>query len=74
VNGGGQRTGQAQGRRELAMVREGTVPVIPAKQKATFVGASCYRRAMYGSNHPLAIPRVSLAYDLIGAFGAIGEQ
>jgi acetoin utilization protein AcuC len=28
---------------------------------------------MYGTNHPLAIPRVSLAYDLIRSFGAISE-
>ena len=40
-------------------------------RKATFVGAATYRRKMYGSNHPLAIPRVSLTFDLINAYDAL---
>ncbi|MEW5791313.1 MAG: acetoin utilization protein AcuC [Pseudomonadota bacterium] len=38
---------------------------------ALFIGAARYRRPSYTSNHPLAIPRVSLALDLINAYGAI---
>lgn len=43
----------------------------PPTRKATFVGAATYRRKMYGSNHPLAIPRVSLTFDLINAYDAL---
>ena len=35
------------------------------------MGAATYRRKMYGSNHPLAIPRVSLTFDLINAYDAL---
>ena len=45
-------------------------PTQPTR-KATFVGAATYRRKMYGSNHPLAIPRVSLTFDLINAYDAL---
>jgi acetoin utilization protein AcuC len=44
---------------------------IPAGRKACFVGSTRYRRRAYGTNHPLAIPRVALALDLIEAYGAI---
>lgn len=47
-----------------------TDPVAPTR-KATFIGAAQYRRKSYGSNHPLAIPRVSLTYDLINSYGAL---
>ncbi|MHB1676754.1 MAG: acetoin utilization protein AcuC [Sulfuriferula sp.] len=40
-------------------------------RKATFIGGSQYRRNAYGTNHPLAIPRVSLATELIQAYGAL---
>ncbi|HUW98978.1 MAG TPA: acetoin utilization protein AcuC [Acidiferrobacter sp.] len=40
---------------------------------AMFVGASHYRRPSYGANHPLAIPRVSLAFDLVIAYGALDQ-
>lgn len=40
-------------------------------RKATFIGAAQYRRKSYGSNHPLAIPRVSLTFDLINSYGAL---
>lgn len=43
-------------------------------QKATFIGAATYRRKMYGSNHPLAIPRVSLTFDLINAYHALTQD
>ena len=44
-----------------------------ATRSAAFVGAAHYRRPSYGRNHPLAIPRVSLAFDLIAAYGALTE-
>ena len=43
-------------------------------RKATFIGAAQYRRKSYGSNHPLAIPRVSLTYDLINSYGALSAE
>lgn len=46
-------------------------PPVPAGRKACFVGSTRYRRRAYGRNHPLAIPRVALALDLIEAYGAI---
>jgi len=53
---------------ELLQVR------IPAQREAIFVGAARYRRASYGRNHPLAIPRVSLTLDLINSVGAMGAS
>ncbi|HSO06552.1 MAG TPA: acetoin utilization protein AcuC [Pelomicrobium sp.] len=47
---------------------------IPAGRPATFIAAARYRRKAYGANHPLAIPRVSLAQDLILAYGALGAD
>lgn len=38
---------------------------------ATFIGGALYRQKMYAASHPLAIPRVSLTYDLIQAYKAI---
>lgn len=38
---------------------------------AVFIGAARYRRHSYGANHPLSIPRVSLTFDLINAYGAM---
>jgi len=37
-----------------------------------FVGHEVYRRAAYGSHHPLAIPRVETATDLCRALGWLG--
>ncbi|WP_124951799.1 acetoin utilization protein AcuC [Sulfuriferula thiophila] len=42
-------------------------------RNATYIGGPKSRRKAYGSNHPLAIPRVSLATDLIEAYGAMTE-
>jgi len=39
-----------------------------------FVGHDIYRRAAYGSHHPLAIPRVETATDLCRALGWLGED
>ena len=39
-----------------------------------FVGHAIYRQAAYGSNHPLAIPRVELVMDLCSALGWLGES
>lgn len=47
---------------------------LPATRKATFIGAARYRRKAYAADHPLAIPRVSLTYDLINAYGALAPQ
>jgi len=46
-------------------------PRIDPQREALFIGAARYRRASYGQNHPLAIPRVSLTLDLINSYGAI---
>ena len=43
-------------------------------RKATYIGGSQYRRHAYGTNHPLAIPRVSLATELIEAYGALTQK
>lgn len=43
----------------------------PATADAVFIGAAQYRRHSYGANHPLSIPRVSLTFDLINAYGAM---
>jgi acetoin utilization protein AcuC len=39
-----------------------------------FVGHAIYRQAAYGSNHPLAIPRVESVMDLCSALGRLGES
>lgn len=39
------------------------------RTEARFIGSEIYRDSTYGRNHPLAIPRVSLAIDLITALG-----
>lgn len=65
---------------ELATVIElsrqpATVTACLPTRKATFIGAAQYRRKSYGANHPLAIPRVSLTFDLINSYGALtGEE
>lgn len=45
-------------------------PTAPTRN-AVFIGAAQYRRDSYGSNHPLAIPRVSLTFDLINSYAAL---
>ena len=42
--------------------------------RAIYIGGSAYRRKAYGSNHPLAIPRVSLATRLIETYGAMTAE
>jgi acetoin utilization protein AcuC len=44
--------------------------VIPAP---ILIGSEIYRRSSYGGRHPLAIPRVSAALDLIRAMGWLDE-
>jgi acetoin utilization protein AcuC len=41
--------------------------------KPVFVGSELYRRAAYGKNHPLAIPRVATVMDLCRLFGWLGR-
>ncbi|MEM7444333.1 MAG: acetoin utilization protein AcuC [Pseudomonadota bacterium] len=38
------------------------------------IGSEIYRRSTYGAKHPLAIPRVSTALDLIRAMDWLGER
>jgi len=38
------------------------------------IGSEIYRRSTYGGKHPLAIPRVSAALDLIRAMGWLDER
>ena len=38
------------------------------------IGSEIYRRSSYGSRHPLAIPRVSTALDLIWALKAVEPE
>ena len=47
---------------------------IPAAREAVYVGFARYDRAGYALNHPLLdIPRASLTFDLINAYGAFAE-
>ena len=53
-------------------MKQGTIGVASAARSgAVFVGHDVYRRAAYGGNHPLAIPRVELAVDLCRDLGWI---
>ena len=45
-----------------------------ATRRAVFIAGPHYRRPSYGRNHPLAIPRVSLAYDVIEAYDALTPE
>ncbi|HYL18307.1 MAG TPA: acetoin utilization protein AcuC [Burkholderiales bacterium] len=45
-----------------------------ARLAPLFVGHAIYRQAAYGSNHPLAIPRVESVMDLCGALGWLEES
>ena len=40
-----------------------------SRRRAAFIASEVYRSTTYGSRHPLAIPRVSLAMDLCRALG-----
>lgn len=54
-----------------ALPREAAVP---AGWPAAFIASARHRRRAYGAHHPLAIPRVALAQDLIVAYGALGAN
>jgi acetoin utilization protein AcuC len=41
--------------------------------RAVYIGGGVYRRKTYGSNHPLAIPRVSLTTALIQSYGGFAD-
>jgi acetoin utilization protein AcuC len=47
---------------------------LAAGRRAAFIGSAQFRRPAYGSNHPLAIPRVALALDLVRAYGAVDAE
>lgn len=44
-----------------------------SRPRAVLLWSEEFRRRGYGSNHPLAIPRVPLTFDLIGAYGALQD-
>ncbi len=46
----------------------------PPSRPAVFIAAPHYRGHRYGPNHPLSIPRVSLTFDLINAYGALTAE
>jgi acetoin utilization protein AcuC len=48
----------------------GSAAILPGRP-ARFIGSDRYRRRAYAANHPLAIPRVALARDLIETYRAI---
>ena len=41
---------------------------------AVFIGSDVYRRAAYGSNHPLTIPRVGPVTDLCCHMGWLNDE
>jgi acetoin utilization protein AcuC len=45
-----------------------------ARLAPLFVGHAIYRQAAYGSNHPLAIPRVESVMDLCDGLGWLGQS
>ena len=45
-----------------------------AAQQPYLIGSEIYRISSYGGRHPLAIPRVSAALDLIRAMGWLDES
>ncbi|MFO8091305.1 MAG: acetoin utilization protein AcuC [Desulfatiglandaceae bacterium] len=46
----------------------------PIRHRAVLIGDSVYRLHTYGKNHPLGIPRVSLAMDVIESYGALQDD
>jgi acetoin utilization protein AcuC len=44
------------------------------KARPYFIGSEIYRRSRYGSNHPLAIPRVSTCIDLARLLGWLPDE
>ncbi len=43
-------------------------------KRPILIASEIYRRSTYGRQHPLAIPRVSTALDLVRALGAVGAD
>lgn len=48
---------------------EGRLPFMFDPRSSLFVGSEIYRRAAFGRNHPLAIPRVEMVADLAADLG-----
>ena len=48
--------------------------MILKKQGAVFIGSDIYRRAAYGTNHPLSIPRVGPVTDLCNHMGWLDDR
>lgn len=49
-------------------------PSIRSNLPPVFVGSEVYRRPAYGSNHPLAIPRLATVTDLCKVLGWLGDD
>ncbi len=49
------------------------VPERMTPLQPVFVGSDVYRRAAYGNNHPLAIPRVATVMELCGLLGWLDD-
>lgn len=48
--------------------------VLNLQDKPHLIGSEIYRKSRYGGKHPLSIPRVSLALDLIAALGWLDHE
>lgn len=48
-------------------------PSISATARPLYLGGEIYRHSSYGKKHPLSIPRVSVATDLVRAMGWLDE-
>lgn len=50
------------------------VPSPPAGRRPLLIGSEIYRHSTYGERHPLAIPRVSTAIDMVRALGWLPDE
>jgi acetoin utilization protein AcuC len=53
---------------------EERLPFMRISRSAVFVGSDVYRRAAFGRNHPLSIPRVEMVADLATDLGWLGDR
>ena len=63
----------APGQLREAAPRAGRDGLEAAPPRPVFVGSEIYRRAAYGSNHPLTIPRVGPVMDLCRILGWLDD-
>ncbi len=50
------------------------LPTVCALERPLYLGGEIYRHSSYGPKHPLSIPRVSVATDLIRAMGWLADD